>query len=91
MQSTNTFTKFADDATILCLTYCEESAYRQEVEVLVTWCHENNLSVNVRKTKEMMVEAGSYRRAIRPPFTSMELRWRGSTVLNWLVCTSPRI
>ena len=33
----------------------DETAYREEVRDLGVWCQENNLSLNVNKTKEMIV------------------------------------
>ena len=52
--------KFADDTTIVGLiTENDESAYREEVDTLTTWCQINNLSLNISKTKEMIVD---YRR-----------------------------
>ncbi|KAK3514122.1 hypothetical protein QTP70_005121 [Hemibagrus guttatus] len=33
-----------------------KSAYREEVQQLTAWCKDNNLSLNVDKTKEMVVE-----------------------------------
>ena len=36
-----------------------ETAYREEVRDLTVWCKDDNLSLNVIKTKEMVVE---YRR-----------------------------
>ncbi|KAK3565430.1 hypothetical protein QTP86_009704 [Hemibagrus guttatus] len=38
----------------------DESAYREEVQRLTAWCKDNNLSLNVEKTKEMAVD---FRRA----------------------------
>lgn len=32
------------------------SAYREEVAQLVNWCKDNNLSLNITKTKEMIVD-----------------------------------
>lgn len=34
----------------------DESVYREEVYQLVVWCRDNNLSLNVDKTKEMIVD-----------------------------------
>ena len=31
-------------------------AYREEVRDLAVWCQDNNLSLNVSKTKEMIVD-----------------------------------
>ncbi|KAK3511970.1 hypothetical protein QTP70_027663 [Hemibagrus guttatus] len=33
-----------------------ESAYREEVQQLTAWCNANNLTLNVDKTKEMVVD-----------------------------------
>jgi hypothetical protein len=38
------------------ITNNDETAYREEVRVLGVWCQENNLTLNVNKTKEMMVD-----------------------------------
>jgi len=52
----NTILKFTDDTTILGLiNNNDETAYREEVRDLATWCQGNNLSLNVCKTKEMIV------------------------------------
>uniref|UniRef100_A0AAR2JX07 Reverse transcriptase domain-containing protein n=1 Tax=Pygocentrus nattereri TaxID=42514 RepID=A0AAR2JX07_PYGNA len=49
--------KFADDTAVVgCITNRDESNYRQEVEHLEGWCRENNLCINVKKTKEMIVD-----------------------------------
>ena len=55
--SSNTIIKFADDTTILGLiTDGDETAYREEVRALAVWCQDNNLSLNVSKTKELIVD-----------------------------------
>jgi hypothetical protein len=49
--------KFADDTTVVGLfTNNDETAYREEVRAHGVWCQENILSLNVRKTKEMIVD-----------------------------------
>ncbi|KAI4871900.1 hypothetical protein NFI96_019044 [Prochilodus magdalenae] len=49
--------KFADDTAVVgCITNSDESGYRREVEHLVGWCRKNNLCINVKKTKEMIVD-----------------------------------
>ncbi|KAK3556403.1 hypothetical protein QTP70_007977 [Hemibagrus guttatus] len=57
MHSSNHIIKFTDDMTVVDTT---ESAYREEVQQLTVWCRANNLSLNVDKTKEMVVD---FRRA----------------------------
>ncbi|KAK3506669.1 hypothetical protein QTP70_013649 [Hemibagrus guttatus] len=61
MHSSNHIMKFADDTTVVGLiNKNDESAYREEVQRLTAWCKANNLSLNVKKTKEMVVD---FRRA----------------------------
>ena len=38
------------------ITDNDETAYREEVRDLVGWCQNNNLSLNVTKPKEMIVD-----------------------------------
>jgi hypothetical protein len=53
----NTIIKFAHDTTVVGLiTDNNETAYREEVRDLAVWCQDYNLSPNVIKTKEMIVD-----------------------------------
>ncbi|KAM9471619.1 uncharacterized protein ACWYII_007379 [Salvelinus alpinus] len=53
----NTIIKFVDDTTVVGLiTDNDETAYKEEVRDLAVWCQDNNLSLNVNKTKEMIVD-----------------------------------
>ena len=53
----NTIIKFADDTTVVGLiTDIDETAYREKIRDLVMWCQDNNLSLNVIKTKQMIVD-----------------------------------
>jgi hypothetical protein len=66
-------TKFGDDTTVVGLiTDNDETAYRVEVIDLAVWCQDNNISLNVIKTKEMIVD---YRKGgpSMPPFSSTGL------------------
>ena len=57
--------KFADDTVVVGLiSNNNETAYREEVENLTSWCKENNLLLNVTKTKEMIMD---FRRSKRTP------------------------
>ncbi|KAL3065255.1 hypothetical protein OYC64_015434 [Pagothenia borchgrevinki] len=57
IHSSNTIVKFADDTTVIGqITDGDETAYREEVENLTSWCQDNNLHLNVRKTKELIVD-----------------------------------
>lgn len=54
---TNTITKFADDTTVVGLiSNGNEVAYRDEVYRLVEWRTDNNLSLNIKKTKELVID-----------------------------------
>ncbi len=49
--------KFADDTVVLGLiSNNDETAYLDEVERLTSWCQDNCLSLNVNKTKELIVD-----------------------------------
>ena len=49
--------KFADNTTVVSLiTDNDETACREEVKDLAMWCRDNNLSPNMIKTKEMIVD-----------------------------------
>jgi hypothetical protein len=48
--------------TTCLITDGDETDYREEVRVLAVWCQGNNISINVSKTKELMVD---YRRKRR--------------------------
>ena len=55
--STNHIIKFADDTTVVGLiSNGDETNYRNEVSQLVMWCKDNNLLLNVSKTKEIVVD-----------------------------------
>ena len=52
-----TIITFADETTVVGLiTDNNETAYSEEVRDLSMWCQDNNLSLNVIKTKEMIVD-----------------------------------
>ncbi len=49
--------KFADDTTVVGLiSNRDETNYRSQVSRLAGWCSDNNLSLNVKKTKEIVVD-----------------------------------
>lgn len=57
----NHILKYADDTTVVGLIKDNsESAYREEVKQLSSWCSSHNLSLNVDKTREVVVD---FRRA----------------------------
>eukprot|EP00061_Rhincodon_typus_P016127 g44176.t1 len=53
----NTIYKFADNTAVVGRTSNnDESEYRKEMEGLVMSCNDNNLSLNVSKTKELIID-----------------------------------
>ncbi len=59
----NIIVKFAGiTAVIGRITGRDEATYRREVASLVTWCEENNLTLNTDKTKETVVDMRKKRR-----------------------------
>ncbi len=55
--SSNIIVKFADDTAVIGLiTDNDEMAYREELSTLTKWCQENHLSLNIDKTKELVVD-----------------------------------
>jgi hypothetical protein len=68
---------FVDDTTVVGLiTDNDETAYREEVRDLAVWCQDNHLSLNVSKTKELIVDYRK-RRAEQAPINidGAEVEW----------------
>ena len=87
--------KFADDTTVIGLiTNYDESEYRDQVNKLINWCNDNNLELNVNKTKEMIVDVR--RKKSSPPLPVVidgrtveivqHLKFLGSTKSSILKC-----
>ena len=51
----NLMVKFADDAALVGLIQENEHSYRENIDSFVTWCEHNFLMLNVRKTKELVI------------------------------------
>ena len=63
---------FSDNTTVVSLiTNGDESAYREEVRDLAVWCQDNILSLNVSKTKELIVDY----RIKRGEHTPIQINW----------------
>lgn len=61
--------KYADDTVIVGLLNDDdesEQEYRNEIESFVTWCQENFLNLNVKKTKEMIVDFRKKKGSVEP-------------------------
>ncbi len=67
--SSTSIVKFADDTVVLGLvSNNDEAAYLDEVERLTSWCQDNCLSLNVSKTKELIVD---FRKRQQRPYTPL--------------------
>ncbi len=68
--SSNHIINFADDTTVVGLiSNNDETHYREEVAQLAEWCGANNLSLNVEKTKEVVVDFRRRNSIDHPPLT----------------------
>ncbi|KAK3523843.1 hypothetical protein QTP70_010454 [Hemibagrus guttatus] len=57
MHNSNHIIKYASDRIVVGLiSKNNESAYREEVRRITAWCKANNLSLNINKNKEMVVD-----------------------------------
>ena len=55
--SYNLSVKFADDTVVVSLiSNGREITYLEEMEALSSWCKDNNLDLNISKTKEMVLD-----------------------------------
>ena len=80
----NTILKFEDNTTVIgCITGRGEVAYRREVAGLVSWCEDNNLTLNTDKTKEMIVDMRKKSRPPRPLYIQ-ELEVEGVNSFKYL-------
>ncbi len=78
----NIILKYADDTTVVSLiTGGDETAYRSEVVSLVTWCDNHNLSLNIDKTKEIILDMMK-KRTLHQPLSIQRSRWRGPAASN---------
>ncbi len=65
----NIILNFADDTAVIGrITASDEAACRREVASLMTWCEDNNLTLNTDKKKEIIVDMRKERRPHRPLF-----------------------
>ncbi len=67
--SSTSIVKCADDTVVLGLINNDDkAAYLDEVERLTSWCQDNCLSLNVSKTKELIVD---FRKRQQQPYTPL--------------------
>ncbi len=88
--SSNHIIKFADDTSVVGLiSNNDETHYREEVAQLAEWCGANNLSLNVSKTKEVVMD---FRRnsGDHPPLTIDSSTVERVSSTKFLGCTSKK-
>ncbi|KAF0035461.1 hypothetical protein F2P81_013219 [Scophthalmus maximus] len=88
--SSNHIVKFVDDTTVVGLiSNSDETHYRKEVSQLTTWCRDNNLFLNIDKTKDVAID---FRRGHthKPPLTINGAAVERVSSTKFLGCTSVR-
>lgn len=65
--------KYADDTALVSLCINDDNMYRREVERFHKWCKENYLELNVKKTKEMVIDFSTLPVAQQPLYINGEL------------------
>ncbi|KAK1796449.1 hypothetical protein P4O66_009500 [Electrophorus voltai] len=86
--SSTIIVKFADDTVVVGLiSDNNERAYLEEIKHLENWCQENNLLLNVSKTKDLIVDCSK-----KQEWHYQPVRISGTTVerVGTLVFTSRR-
>ncbi|XP_059802691.1 40S ribosomal protein S24 isoform X1 [Hypanus sabinus] len=59
--------KFSDDSAIVgCISKGDEAEYRATMRNFVTWCEQDHLQLNVKKTKELVVDLRRAKAPVAP-------------------------
>jgi hypothetical protein len=65
--ASNSIIKFADNTKVVGLIANNDKPdYKEELSALAEWCQENNLSLNVNKTKELIMDFQRQQREYAP-------------------------
>ncbi len=70
------------------ITNSDESEYRDQVNKLISWCNDNNLELNVNKTKEMIVD---FRRKKSSPPSPLVIDGRTVEIVQHFKCIGSAI
>jgi hypothetical protein len=72
IHTSNSIIKFSVDKTVV-VTNNDETAYREEERDLAEWGQENNLSLNIYKTKKLIVDFRKQHAPIHIDGTAIEV------------------
>ena len=78
--------KFSDDSAVVwCLRGGDEGEYRALVGDFVEWSEQNHLSLNVNKTRELVIELSRKKRMPSQPLRvgGWWRRWRTTDTWEW--------
>ena len=86
--------KFADDAALVALLKdSHDDGYRSEIKNLSHWCKDNYLLINVKKTKEIIIDFRNRETSVKPVYVNdtaveivSEYKYLGTIIddrLNW--------
>ena len=64
--------KFADDTCIQGLIFEDETNYRETIRWFIKWCEDHFLLLNVKKTKEMIIDFRTNKNPLTPVLISNE-------------------
>jgi hypothetical protein len=70
------------------ITDNDDTAYKEDVRDLIVWCKDNNLFLNVIKTKDILMNYRK-RRTEHIPILIDRLQWNRLRASSFLVSTSP--
>jgi len=65
--------KYADDTALVSQCVNDDREYRQDVQMFVDWCSNNYLEINVKKTKEMLIDFSVSKAVHSPLYINNEL------------------
>ena len=87
--------RFADDATVVGRISNND---KNEIENLVNWCGDNNLSLNVNKTKEIVIDFRKRKGEHAPVYINGDevervesFKFLGVQITNNLSCPMPTL
>lgn len=78
--SSTNIVNFVDDTVLVDLISNDKTSCLKEIKNLEIWCQDNNLLLNICKTKELMVDFWTKQKMTYQPLTINGPQWRAWTV-----------